>query len=221
MSITEMIPPVTTTPTIEVGDMVVKTAYPQIEVGTVLALDGDRAYLVGRRVGSAEWQLIACEVASLAHLTPGAVESPDLAAIGQALVAKHKVMEEAMSRQRVDIETLRVHNTDLTDQHERFKTQVRDLAIEKAVDENWCDDGLNNALRELGLTPKSVDYRVPVDVRATQTVYVTVSATSEDDAVAQVNNYSDSEILNQVSSYDWSIDDDWEVDTYGVEVDDN
>jgi hypothetical protein len=57
----------------------------------------------------------------------------------------------------------------LVREHEAFKIKVRDMAIQTAAEQSWCDDGLEEALDELGLERP--------DVRVSATVTVTFGVT--------------------------------------------
>lgn len=64
---------------------------------------------------------------------------------------------------------------------EDFEAQVRSVAIRVAHEQGFCDSGLNDVLRELGL-PEKLTYRIPVRV-ADAVVRVSVrDAQSEDEA---------------------------------------
>lgn len=67
-----------------------------------------------------------------------------------------------------------------------FRTQVRDLAIEKREEMNFCVPGLNEALGLLGLDPMTRKFRVPVTITATREVYVDVEAADEDHAREEI-----------------------------------
>lgn len=84
-----------------------------------------------------------------------------------------------------------------------FRTNVRDMAIEKAGELNWCDPGLNEALIELGLEPKT--RRFDVQFTVSQTVTVTVEAADEYTARREAeDNYEGAELVsNYASRYDW------------------
>lgn len=66
-----------------------------------------------------------------------------------------------------------------------YKAEVRKEAIRVAARQNWCDDGLNETLRNLGL-PEKKTYRIPVTLTETRTVFLSIrDAESEDDAKAK------------------------------------
>jgi len=46
-----------------------------------------------------------------------------------------------------------------------FKEQVRETAIEVAAEQDWCTDGLNRVLGDLGLPTHSQEFEVSVLVR--------------------------------------------------------
>lgn len=104
------------------------------------------------------------------------------------------------------------HATEL----ERFRTQVRELALRVKADESWCDAGFNQAMDELGLDRLESEYRVYVDVTATQTVEIVVTASSEDDASDIVGNYDTTDIADQTDRYSWDVTD-WDVDRVNEE----
>lgn len=85
-----------------------------------------------------------------------------------------------------------------------FRQQVRSKAIEVAQQESWCRDGLNEALRDLGLPEHTSRFRVPLTVTATQTIWVEVEADDEDDAIERVDS---DDVDEQLDSHDWEIKD--------------
>lgn len=89
---------------------------------------------------------------------------------------------------------------------DRFKERVREKAIEVADRMDWCDPGLNEVLRELGLPEKVLRWKVPIVVTARQTVWITVSADSEEYASRQVDT---DDVHRAVDRSDWEIAD-WE-----------
>jgi hypothetical protein len=98
-----------------------------------------------------------------------------------------------------------------------YKIQVREVAIRVAEEQDWCNEGLNEVLTELGLDGVTRSYRVPVELTATQTVYIDVEAIDIDHAVSQVeDNYTSSDLAQEADGDDWSVSD-YSVDTYSVE----
>lgn len=61
---------------------------------------------------------------------------------------------------------------------EAFRHLTRQVAIDKAEEQGWCDDGLNEALAELGLPGKETEYTVTLNVQITFTL-----TTSEREAI--------------------------------------
>jgi hypothetical protein len=205
---------------VAVGDVVVKTAHPRIYDGLVLhvdtSLDGiRRAWLVGRREEGGAWSLIRAGADNLARRDL-AGDVPGYGEIGAALAAKQGDMEAA-------VEARRTAEAQVVEARNRFTTRdatVREAIVEKGDYHSWPDDEVNDLLRELGLDEKTRTFRVNVDVRATQSVYVTVEATDLDDAIEQVENDSDL-VADAIDNHDWEWDtDSWEVDRYNSSEDD-
>jgi hypothetical protein len=65
-----------------------------------------------------------------------------------------------------------------------YKAKVRDKAIEVANEQEWCRDGLNEALEDLGLT------KVPTYMRRTAVISVTYTydPTSDEDAGGEISH---------------------------------
>ena len=61
-----------------------------------------------------------------------------------------------------------------------FRTRVRDVAIRYGDEHDWCGV-LDDALRELGLSPRTHPYDVEIHIRATRNAHV--EAVDNDDAV--------------------------------------
>jgi len=103
-------------------------------------------------------------------------------------------------------------------QYEQFKKDVREVALNAKQSENWCDQGFNAAMDELGLEKLPSEFEIDVEIKAVQTVTVTVDA---DDLVS--NDYERTEqgarqyVLDQqlavkrASLYDWDVKDEVEV----------
>lgn len=69
---------------------------------------------------------------------------------------------------------------------EEYKERVRKEAIRVAQEQEWCDDGLNQALRNLDL-PEKKNFRVPVQVISRRVVFAEViDANSQEEANAKV-----------------------------------
>jgi hypothetical protein len=117
------------------------------------------------------------------------------------------------SRWHTAFDTATAETANVRREYDAFRDQVRDVAIRVAEDEGWCDSGLNEVLRELGLPPKTTTWRVPVVARAEQVVYVEVEAADEDEAVQLAEDLSTSEYEDEIDAYGWSVDE-FEVDKY-------
>lgn len=64
---------------------------------------------------------------------------------------------------------------------EDFEEQVRSVAIRVAQETGWCDSGLNDVLRELGL-PEKKSFRIPVRIAGAVVRVRVDDAQSEDEA---------------------------------------
>jgi len=107
------------------------------------------------------------------------------------------LIEEARAL-RAETETMREQVTDLHRQVreansrataaeiglDNFKEQVREVAIEKAEEHDWCSV-IDSILSDLGLRPRSRTWRVDVDIQFSATVEV--EASSEDEAREMVD----------------------------------
>lgn len=103
-----------------------------------------------------------------------------------------------------------------------YKELVREVALAAKQSEGWCDAGFNDAMEKLGIPGIVKDWRVPIEVTGTSTVYVTISATSDDEAADKARELGSSEVEDHVSSlggHEWSLSE-WEVDSYNVVEDD-
>lgn len=96
-------------------------------------------------------------------------------------------------------------HTDLEREFDAYKAKVRERAIQCAEDENWCAEGLNAALRELGLEPRTFTYEVRLDLRATQTVYVSVEAENDDAAYDLAQDMTSDDYGHLVQSGEWDV----------------
>jgi hypothetical protein len=106
----------------------------------------------------------------------------------------------------------------LRTEYDNFRTQVRDLAIEKREEMNFCVPGLNEALEELGLEPMTRRFKVPVTITATQEVYVEVEATDAEAAREEVEE--DWELawdVRENGRYDWNHESQSVANTYSIE----
>lgn len=93
---------------------------------------------------------------------------------------------------------------------ETFKSDVREKAIEVAGDNNWCDSGLNAALDELGLEPKSE----PI-WEGTVTVTFSIRGT-----VSNSEDVCDSWVRDSIRNLSMvEMDDDWSDETVVYTVD--
>lgn len=210
---------------VAVGDIAVKTSIPQVYDGLVIATDTGadqlpRAYVVGRREEGGDWKLIRTSVESLArHELPGDV--PGIAEIGVALAEAQADVEMVREQHRIELVHARTEMLEATNALAAYKTRVRERILANADAYSWEGNEVNELLEELGLPTITHNFRVPVDLTAAQTVYITVEAENEDAAVEQVQEMSDSDILSEANANDWDISDSWSVDRYNVEeVDD-
>ncbi len=99
-----------------------------------------------------------------------AVEYPDPATTMRAM--------SLSATNRIDRETRA--QSDMAQRHDEWRTAVRDAAIDHHVNGNWCKEGLNEALRDLGLETYETHFTVSVTMHIT----ATVEADDEDDARA-------------------------------------
>jgi hypothetical protein len=185
-------------------------------IGTLLGYDDNGLpYVVVRRPGATDWRLVrlAAHAEMTLDLDP-AEPGPTLNEIGRLYIAKQQAIEEAQARRLTEADALRT-------EFEAFKEKVRTVALRKKADENWCDSGFNEAMRELGLPGVTLRWRVPVQVTAVQTVYMVVEADDEADAVRQAADEADSDDLwSQAGAYDWEYSDYDIGSRYEVEEDD-
>lgn len=87
-----------------------------------------------------------------------------------------------------------------------FRRRVRDKAIEVAAEQDWCRPGLNEVLRDLGLPEHDPRFKVPLRVRAYQTVWVEVSASDEEDAIEEAeHNLGEGDL--ELAEDGWQVDD--------------
>lgn len=124
-----------------------------------------------------------------------------------------ETLRAQLARQTEQTETWAGRYHQLSTTHDEFRAQVREVAMRVAEEQSWCDTGLNGVLDELGLDRKYNQYRVSVQVTATQTVWVSgIEAGSEDEAIEYVQqNYDDDNIDGFIDRYGWTIDS-WETD---------
>lgn len=199
--------------TIPVGSRIVTAAG---NIGTLLGYDDNGLpYVVVRRRGETAWRLVRLTAVTEMSVDENPSEpGPTLNEIGALYIAKQQAIEEAQARRIGEADALRT-------EFDAYKEKVREVALRKKADENWCDSGFNEAMRELDLPGVNLRWRVPVVVTATQTVYLTVEAADEDDAVAEAENEADSDsVWNLIQSYEWEYDT-YEVGSrYDVEEDD-
>lgn len=95
-----------------------------------------------------------------------------------------------------------------SDDLEAFRALVIEEAGRLQRTYSWCDEGVDGVLREVGIS-RSREYRVEVSVTARQTVWIDVTASSEDAAREQIDT---SEVRANIDRYEWSFDyDDWEI----------
>jgi hypothetical protein len=200
------------TPGVGVGDAVHSDAYPMIYAATVLAitendtdLDGETAaWVVGTvTYHGGSWRLLKRR---LNQFTPGFAtgytgDGPTIAQIGEAYVEKHRTLQTHMQATRETLESVRTDYNALTTRHEAFREQVRDLAVEKAKELNWCDPGLNAALEQLGLERKESDWYVNATIRVERSVRLRVTAVSGEAAWQSVDGFSESEVREALEAY--------------------
>lgn len=113
-----------------------------------------------------------------------------------------------------------VRNARITAQrdHEEFRVKVRDVAIRVARQQDWCDEGLNDVLEELGLPRKTQAYDVEVDVEFTLRKTITVrvdEATDGDSAREQVDSTLVEDTLS--NECEWPDGDDVNLDGWTVQ----
>lgn len=68
----------------------------------------------------------------------------------------------------------------------RYRALVRQVALEAAREEGWCDEGVNAAFRQLGLEPVPERKEYTFAVRVTGLAEYTAVATTEEEALADV-----------------------------------
>jgi hypothetical protein len=156
------------------GDVVMRTSYPRIGIGAVLHVgrDGDgpvQVWLCAKDPGDEAFRLLlVTEPDTLRPYEAGTVvgdyEPPTLAEIGEALVWKAAVLDEAVKEVRAERDRAQ-------DEHNEFRDTVRDTAIRLAREHNWCSV-VDGALREMGLEPMRRSYDVQVTITATRTITV-------------------------------------------------
>lgn len=96
---------------------------------------------------------------------------------------------------------------------QHFQESVREMAIEKAKKLKWCDEGLNEALRELGLEPKTRKYRVEIRVFAFQDIEIEVDAENMEEADTKAHMMLD----DNPETWDSQVDQDsWQSDSMVV-----
>jgi hypothetical protein len=180
--------------------------------GTVLGMTDDgRVFLVGQRTTDTTPRFLAMPAVELERTTDD--NPPGIEAVGAAIVAK----QEALVRNREMVRTAQEAQARAEQTLAAYKIQVREVAIRVAEEQDWCNEGLNEVLTELGLDGVTRSYRVPVELTATQTVYIDVEAIDIDHAVSQVeDNYTSSDLAQEADGDDWSVSD-YSVDTYSVE----
>jgi hypothetical protein len=157
------------------GDLVQRGSYPRIGIGRVLHVgpspdgQGTRVWMVAKEPGDATFRLLASDQPeTLRPYEDGTVLgdhlAPTLAEVGQALVTKHAVLDEALRSVRADRDAVQV-------EHDEFRDKVRDTAIRLAREHNWCSV-VDGALREMGLAPMRRSYDVEVTITATRTIII-------------------------------------------------
>ena len=92
---------------------------------------------------------------------------------------------------------------------------IRNALLKEAIDREWCDlynefvEKINSETKDLKLHHAKKDYEVKVKVEETreQYVYITVEATSEEEAEEIVSNYDYSDVKEDASEWEWDITD--------------
>lgn len=125
------------------------------------------------------------------------VQDPDetLADLAQA--------QQELAAERETVRRLRERNSEVLHAHERFREQVRDVAIRVADENNWCDNGLNEVLAELNLAPKEREFEVTVTVTAQQERTITITAIDEDDAQEKARNNDNDVVSDAIDNFEW------------------
>lgn len=204
--------PTSTLPTLTAGTRITTI---NGSIGSLLGFDDNGLpYVVVRRRSETEWRLVRLN--GHAEMTvdhdpeePG----PTLADIGRLYIQRQQAIEEGQQRRLLELTALRT-------EFDTYKEKVREVALEFKAQENWCDEGFNEAMEALGLPRLVSRWRVPVEITATQTVYVTVEAEDEADAVNEAGNLDSDEFYDQADSYSWSCSDYDIGSRYDVEEDD-
>lgn len=213
------VPETSTTPetgTWKPGDQVQRHGHPEIAVGVVLHATDTDVHLIGRGSGDGAFRLIKTTASSLDPYT-GDLPAPTLADIGTALVTKAAALDERVTRTQGLLDQLSAT-------HNSFRDQVRELAIEKAEELNWCTPGLNAALDELGLERKTTTFTAEVTIAATRTITVEVQADDVDEVYTLVDNMSEDDLSRAYEehsglSFDRGVLDqgEWTLDSHSVE----
>ena len=88
---------------------------------------------------------------------------------------------------------------------------VRNALLQEAIDREWCDlynefvEKINSDTKDLKLHYAKKDYEVKVKVEETreQIIYVTVEATSEEEAEEIVGDYDYSDLAERGEDWNW------------------
>lgn len=73
---------------------------------------------------------------------------------------------------------------------DEYKAMVRKEALRVQSEQGWCQDGLNQTLRNLGLPEKQGPVRVPVEVTLKRVIVMTVDdVESEEEAYAKADDH--------------------------------
>lgn len=118
-------------------------------------------------------------------------------------LAHTDIRDAHIAQLQADLAEARHHLATRESAHERFETQVRDMAIRLYHEGQWCFDGLNSHLSELGLA----EYTPGFTVEATLTVNLNVLHTASEDtakawvhqALGVTSNDDDVVLADQVS----------------------
>jgi S-adenosylmethionine synthetase len=92
---------------------------------------------------------------------------------------------------------------------------IRNALLQEAIDREWCDlynefvEKINSETKDLKLHHAKKNYEVKVKVEETreQYVYITVEATSEEEAEEIVSNYDYSDVKEDTNEWEWDITD--------------
>lgn len=122
-----------------------------------------------------------------------------------AAVEQRDGLGHALDESQREASSLRDRLNEAREQHEAFRTQVRDVAIRVADEQDWCVNGLNEVLDELDLPKRTREYEVQVEVK--QTITVTVEAVDEEEAQEKVEEMDADDLVREhADNWDWEKD---------------